>query len=116
MKEEQVMSVVDKSIIEKSLKNGDDFLFINKELHKRIESIFYIVKDDYDSILDLIKVDISDKSSKEKYAYYFIKHAMKRINDVHWMFYNKNSFKKYTNTQLFGLIKLKDLLSKKINK
>lgn len=110
MKESNVSNIVDKYIIEKALLSGKSFLSINKELHNRIDTLFKTVKDDYGSIENLLKIDVESKSAKDQYVFYFIKHTIKRISDVHWMFYNKNKLSRYTDSQIFGLIKLKDKL------
>lgn len=110
MKESDVSNVVDKYIIEKGLSSGASFLSINKELHKKIEVMFNIVKNDYNNISEFLNIDIDNKSTKDKYAFYFIKHSIRRISDIHWMFYNKGKLSRYTDSQIFGLIKLKDKL------
>lgn len=110
MQQEKVSNIIDKTIIEKGLNNGDSLLSINRELHKRVYIIFNIVQDEYQTLDRFLKVDITNKSVKEKYAYFFIKHAAKRINDIHWMFDKKEVLKKYNNIQLFGLVKLKERL------
>lgn len=58
MKESDVSNVVDKYIIEKGLSSGESFLSINKELHKRVEVLFNIVKKDYENIYNFLKTDI----------------------------------------------------------
>lgn len=116
MKQSNVSNIIDKHIIEKSLISGMSFLDINQELHNRIETIFRTVKDDYGSIENLLKIDVESKPAKHKYVFYFIKHSIKRISDVHWMFYNKNKLSRYTDSQIFNLIKLKDKLKNESQK
>jgi len=110
MKKFNVSNIIDKYIIEKALLSGKSFLSINKELHNRIETLFNTVKDEYESIENLLKIDVESKSVRDQYVFYFIKHSIKRISDVHWMFYNKIKLNRYTDSQIFGLIKLKDKL------
>jgi DNA-binding transcriptional regulator YhcF (GntR family) len=110
MNQEQISNIIDKNIIEKSLNNGDSLYSINKELHKRIYAIFRIVEGEYKTLDRFLKIDITNKSSREKYAYFFIKHSNKRINDMNWIFDKKDTLKRYNNIQLFGLLKLKEKL------
>lgn len=110
MKQDQISNIIDRTIIEKGLNNGDSLLSINKELHKRVYIIFNIVQDEYKTLDKFLKVDVANKSAKEKYVYFFIKHAAKRINDIHWMFDKKEILKRYTDKELFGLLKLKEKL------
>lgn len=107
---EQVGSIIDKTIIEKGLNDGKSFLYINSELYKRADIIFNIIKDEYKSMYNLLKSDITNKSVKEKYVFFFIKYTAKRVNDIHWIINKKDELKRYNNIELFGLLKLKDKL------
>lgn len=110
MESSKVLDIIDRSLIMKPLNEGKSLLEINRDMHESIEKMFGMVSDDYESIGEFLKCEITDKSSKDKYIFYFIENSIKRISDIHWIFYNKEKFKNYTDIKLFNLIKLKDKL------
>ena len=48
---------------------------------------------------------------RAKYSVFYVQHTHKRIKDLDWLLLNKSKFKKYSNSQVFNLIKLKEKLS-----
>ena len=112
MGESDVSNVIDKYIIEKGLLSGESFFSISKVLEKEIEVLFNVVKIDYENIGKFLSINIENKPSKDKYVFYFINHAIRRISDINWVFYSKDKdrLSRYSDIQIFGLVKLKDKL------
>lgn len=71
------------------------------------------------TIEDIINMSIDDLDkivgdTRLRYTAYYIKHSKKRIVDLEWIVTNKSKFKKFSNSQIFNLIKLKEKLSNPI--
>jgi N12 class adenine-specific DNA methylase len=107
-----ILISIDKTIIN-SINNGKSLLDISKELKNRSSNIFISVRDEYNSIDELLLTD-SDKllesSAKVKYVFEYIYYCKKRSNDIEWLHKYRNRFKKISNLKLLSLIQLKDKL------
>lgn len=101
------------SLITKSIKNDYTLSEISLELRNRCNNIFKIIINDYKSIDDFLKSDVSNKELKYKYIQEYIRCCDKRSNDLDWLMKNKDNFKGLKDENLFRLIKLKEKLRKK---
>jgi len=120
MKREFVESIVDKTII-KSLEDKSNILETIYDLKIRSTNIFKVLDKENIDLSPLLPVIISGNqeeinkinvSKRALYAYYYVDHASKRIEDLKWMFDKKDKFKRYTPVQLFSLINFKNKISK----
>ena len=106
-----ILFTIDKSIIN-SINNKKSLIIISDDLDNRINSIFNIIKKDYNTINIFLSSDLSNISPRDKYLYNYITYCSKRKIDIDWLSKNRNKFnKKLSDIELFKLIKLKDKLS-----
>lgn len=60
---------------------------------------------------EILKSDLEQiQASRIKYTAFYVKHARKRLVDLDWILENKTKFPKFSNSQIFNLIKLKEKL------
>lgn len=121
--QERVGNMIDK-MITKSFKEGHAPSVVIQDLNKRSQNIFKIIeKQDLDmsSLFGVLMGDgdINDDSipKKVKYAYFYVTHCNKRVKDLKWLMVNKRrndfiSSRRYTNSEILGLIQLKEKLLK----
>lgn len=55
--------------------------------------------------------DCESDSVRIRYTIFYTRHSIKRIEDLAWLDKNKPKLKRYSNSQIFNLIKLKEKLS-----
>jgi hypothetical protein len=120
MRKESIMEMIDKRIIE-SYVNGFTSLSIIEDIATRVANMSRVIKDegfDIDNFIDLEFEELeSEDFQKEKlpktrvkYTIFYIKHSKKRIDDIIWLDSKKKLFQKFSNSQIFKLIKLKEKL------
>jgi hypothetical protein len=113
MKKEQIINMIDKKIIQ-SFSDGLVVSVIQKELVNKKESFTKVVqshKEDF-TLEKILNTDWETVGPvRAKYSVFYVQHADKRIKDLDWLLLNKHKFKKYSNSQVFNLIKLKEKLS-----
>lgn len=104
--------MVDRTI-KQSFKGDKDIIDIKKQLKTRCVNFMKVLLKD--ETLDIDEVMTSDwedlKSSRIKYGVYYIRSCNKRIDDLDWVLNNKYKFTGRDESEIFGLIKLKDKLS-----
>jgi len=49
---------------------------------------------------------------KKRYTTYYVMYSTKRLHDVEWIVKNTDKFPTYQRSKMFGLVQLKDKLSK----
>ena len=113
MKKEQIINMIDKKIIQ-SFSEGLVVSVIQEELVNKKESFIKVVQSHKEDFT-LEKILTTDWETvgpiRAKYSLFYVQHADKRIKDLDWLLLNKSKFKKYSNSQVFNLIKLKEKLS-----
>lgn len=113
MKKEQIINMIDKKITQ-SFSEGLVVSVIQEELIKKKENFIKVVQNHKEDFT-LEKILTSDWETvgpvRAKYSVFYVQHTHKRIKDLDWLLLNKSKFKKYSNSQVFNLIKLKEKLS-----
>jgi len=119
MKSESVKSFIDRKI-HQSMVDGSVIPVIQGELAikcKNMTNTLLLSKDKSKyTIEEILNMSMSDLDAiigdtRLRYTAYYITHSKKRINDLEWIVANKSKFKKFSNSQIFNLIKLKEKLS-----
>lgn len=111
MYKKSVLNIIDKYIIKKSLLKNKSLLSISRDLRSKSyrNFIHYGLDIKYKSIDNFLNLDVDKVSDNYKYAYHFITHSKKRLNDISWII-DKNL--KYNDIKLYKLILLKERLEK----
>jgi len=121
MRKESIMEMIDKRIIE-SYVNGFTSLSIIEDIATRVANMSRVIKDEGFDVDDFIDLEFEELESEDfqkeklpktrvKYTIFYIKHSKKRIDDIIWLDSKKKLFQKFSNSQIFKLIKLKEKLS-----
>ena len=121
MRKESIMEMIDKRIIE-SYVNGFTSLSIIEDIATRVANMSRVIKDEGFDVDDFIDLEFEELESEDfqkeklpktrvKYTIFYIKHSKKRIDDIIWLDSKKESFQRFSNSQIFKLIKLKEKLS-----
>ena len=121
MRKESIMEMIDKRIIE-SYVNGFTSLSIIEDIATRVANMSRVIKDEGFDVEDFIDLEFEELESeyfqkeklpktRVKYTIFYIKHSKKRIDDIIWLDSKKKLFQKFSNSQIFKLIKLKEKLS-----
>ena len=121
MRKESIMEMIDKRIIE-SYVNGFTSLSIIEDIATRVANMSRVIKDEGFDVDDFIDLEFEELESEDfqkeklpktrvKYTIFYIKHSKKRIDDIIWLDSKKKSFQRFSNSQIFKLIKLKEKLS-----
>ena len=110
MDKERINSMVDKRIAE-SFRSGDAIGVVQADLRLRIKNFTITVTKDHklEDLMDLSWDQIP--TLRIRYGTFYIKHAMKRIEDLDWMSKNKRKLSRYSNSEILKLIQLKEKLS-----
>jgi len=113
MSPERILEMVDRTIIQ-SFKEGNVICDIQSQLNtRRYNFLKVLLKDETVDIEKLMSDDWGNlPSSRVKYGVYYIKNCNKRIEDLDWILLNKDRFPNKNESQIFGLLKLKDKLAK----
>jgi len=113
MSPEKILRMVDRTITQ-SFKGGENIDDIKSQLRTRsVNFMKVLLKDKTIDVDEVMSTDWENlTSSRIKYGVYYIKNCSKRIDDLDWVLTNKNKFGGRNEEQIFGLIKLKDKLSK----
>lgn len=113
MKKEQIINMIDKKIIQ-SFTEGLVVSVIQSDLKLKKESFTKVVQN-HSAEFTLDKILSTDWETvspvRAKYSVFYVQHTTKRIEDLEWILLNKSKFRKYSNSQIFNLIKLKEKLS-----
>lgn len=120
MRKESIMEMIDKRIIE-SYVNGFTSLSIIEDIATRVANMSRVIKDEGFDVDDFIDLEFEELESEDfqkeklpktrvKYTIFYIKHSKKRIDDIIWLDSKKKSFQRFSNSQIFKLIKLKEKL------
>ena len=68
-----------------------------------------------DKDVDVVKLLLQDVETiapvKTKYQIMYIKECSKKVKDLDWVLKNKSKFPKMSNSQVFGLTRLREKLS-----
>ena len=121
MRKESIMEMIDKRIIE-SYVNGFTSLSIIEDIATRVANMSRVIKDEGFDVDDFIDLEFEELESEDfqkeklpktrvKYTIFYIKHSKKRIDAIIWLDSKKKSFHRFSNSQIFKLIKLKEKLS-----
>jgi hypothetical protein len=110
MDKERINSMVDKRIAE-SFRHGDTIAVVQADLKLRIKNFTITVTKDHklEDLMDLSWDEIP--TLRVRYGTFYIKHALKRIEDLDWM-YRNTKLNRYSNSEILNLILLKEKLSK----
>ena len=113
MSPEKILQMVDRTIVQ-SFKDGSEINDIKTQLNVRSSNFLRVLlKDETINIGEIMSTDWENiTSSRIKYGVYYIKNCNKRIEDLDWILSNKDRFPNKNETQIFGLLKLKDKLSR----
>ncbi len=110
------MGFVDRRI-HQSMIDGLSIFAIKQDIETRYTNMSNVLtnKDiSVDEFEELLRGDIEKiESSRIKYTAFYVRHARKRLFDLDWLLSNKSRFPKYSNSQIFNLIKLRDKLQPK---
>ena len=115
MRKDSIINMIDKRIVE-SYNQGLSTDSIIKDIAIRVKNMSVVIKNEGLDIDELIKMDFDLLEKEEikvraKYSVFYIKHSTKRINDLKWLDSKKLNFWRYSSSQAFNLVKLKDKLS-----
>jgi hypothetical protein len=109
MDKERINSMVDKRISE-AFRCGDSISVVQSDLRLRVRNFTITVTKDHklEDLMDLSWEEIP--TLRVRYGTFYIKHALKRIDDLDWM-YKSTKLNRYSNSEIFNLIQLKEKLS-----
>jgi len=105
----RINSMVDKRISE-AFRCGDSISVVQSDLRLRVRNFTITVTKDHklEDLMDLSWEEIP--TLRVRYGTFYIKHALKRIDDLDWM-YKSTKLNRYSNSEIFNLIQLKEKLS-----
>ena len=110
MDKERINSMVDKRIAE-SFRHGDTIAVVQADLKLRIKNFTITVTKEH-KLEDLMCLSWDEiPTLRVRYGTFYIKHALKRIEDLDWM-YRNTKLNRYSNSEILNLILLKEKLSK----
>lgn len=120
MKKENIVEMIDKRIIQ-SFVDGNSYQVVLDELNTRAKNMIDVIESqklDLNKLLDiefdqLSAADFSDEKisvTRIKYTTFYIKHSLKRIEDLKWVEKNKPLFPHLSKSQVFKLLKFKEKL------
>lgn len=113
MRQDSIIQLIDKSI-HQSYVDGHASHVIIENINRKMENIKKSINRDSPdiNISDYMNVNWDKiESARLRYVTFYIKHSTKRIETINWIDKEKMRFRKYSNSQLFNLIKLKEKLS-----
>lgn len=125
MNTENVKAFIDKKIL-KSMVDGVSIASIKNELaikSKNMTNSLFLDNEKsnlspytIDQFLSMTGEQLDEVigNSRLKYLSFYISHSKKRIFDLDWLVSKKGEFKKFSNSQIFNLIKLKEKLSNQV--
>lgn len=121
MKRDNVIAFLDRRITSE-MAEGKALLAIKDDLCIRVRNMKTAISNEKDKILHLENtsvnsiidnVDNYEVPIRVKYLSFYVSHAQKRAKDIDWIMLNKNKFSRFSNSEIFNLIKLKEKLSYK---
>jgi hypothetical protein len=121
MKKDSVITYLDRKIASDMVK-GKTLLSIKDDLCVRVRNMITDISIEKDKLPHLKSVSINtiidnideyEVPIRIKYLSFYVSHAQKRAKDMDWIIINKNKFSKFSNSEIFNLIKLKEKLSYK---
>lgn len=107
------MGFVDRRIYQ-SMIDGFSIMSIKQDIETRYTNMSTVLSKDMPigEFEELLKGDLEKiESSRIKYTAFYVRHARKRLSDLDWLVTNKSRFPKYSTSQIFNLIRLRDKLS-----
>ncbi len=112
MDKNRINDMVDRKIVE-AFKTGISIGAIQSDLKVRIKNFTKTITSDpnvsYDELYSTKFEDI--KVVRQRYGITYIKQCEKRIKDLNWILDKKTKFRRYSNSEIFKLIQLKEKLS-----
>lgn len=112
MEKSGIYNMIDRRIIE-SFSMGLSIDIVKLELGTKINNFTKVFEKDSISVDSLINLPFNELGpARTRYGITYIKHCKKRLNDLTWIEKNKFKFKLFSNSQIFGLVQLKDKLSR----
>ena len=119
MRKESISFLIDKSISEAYI-NGFSHLSIIALLFTKMTNLKNVLHKEKPEIIleDLALVEdwTSITPIRARYTVFYVEHCNKRVDDVRWIEKNKYKFTKFSNSQIFNLVKLKEKLTPKFEK
>lgn len=121
MKRDSVIAFLDRRITS-DMVEGKALLSIKDDLCIRVRNMKTSISNEKDKILHLENISINEVIDnideyevplRMKYLSFYVSHAQKRATDMDWIMRNKKKFSKFSNSEIFNLIKLKEKLSYK---
>lgn len=121
MKRDNVIAFLDRRITSE-LVEGKALLAIKDDLCIRVRNMRTAISNEKDKLIHLENttlntiidnIDEYEVPIRMKYLSFYVSHAQKRAKDMDWIMLNKNKFSKFSNSEIFNLIKLKEKLSYK---
>jgi len=111
MDKSRINDMVDRKIVE-AFKTGVSIGAIQSDLKVRIKNFTKTITSDpnvsYDELYNTEFNDI--KVVRQRYGITYIKQCEKRIKDLSWILDKKSKFRRYSNSEIFKLIQLKEKL------
>lgn len=111
------MNFIDRRIYD-SMVEGFPVLCIRQDIETRSINMsrgLFLKDITVDDFEELLKTDLEKiQSSRIKYTAFYVQHARKRLVDLEWIITNKSKFPKFSTSQVFNLIKLKEKLQPKL--
>lgn len=119
MMKERVISMIDNKIRE-SMVNGLTTLAISTDMEVRCRNFRKVILQgnpdlDIDGLVRTGEWE-NVKETRYRYMIFYVGHGEKRLSDIEWIKSNKSKFPKFSNSQIFSLIKLKEKLQLKTEK
>jgi hypothetical protein len=111
MNQDRVKSIIDSRVIS-LFQEGNSIQFTIKELTSRSEKFINVLEREDVNLWDALTDVESLKTTRHKYAAFYVISAYKRVNDLKWMEINKYKFRHIENSKFFKLIQFKDKISK----
>ncbi len=113
MNKDRIAEMVDKNIL-KGYIDGLTTQSVVYTLNNKIKNLKTVLLNEKPSI-DFEKMMDTEWDNIEgvriRYTVFYVKHSIRRIEDLRWLDQNKPKFKQLSNSQIFNLIKLKEKLS-----
>jgi hypothetical protein len=110
MNKERVRNIIDNRIIS-LFQEGVAISSAIDEIRNRSEKFFNILEKEDVNIFQAITEPETISSTRQRYAAFYITEASRRIEDLNWMYKNKNKFRHLENSKFFKLLQFRDKIS-----